>query len=143
MDVGILCTFCNWDDNTWRVLGGLGIAGLAAGVASVGDFYHDWPSDDPSPPPPPPPAPDPGVGLNDLFGNTDRFGGVGDTANPTYSDTSVDDRIAAGEQEQQRLDDQYRATHPGATTAGPTQPTTTEQGGAFFRRAIDKHIMEQ
>lgn len=86
-----------------------------------------------------------GLGLNDLFGETG--GGVGDTTNPTYSDTTAmdrqaaaDARIAADEARQQFTNQFYRATHPGATTAGPTQPTTAEQAGGIFRRAVESHI---
>jgi hypothetical protein len=34
---------------------------------------------------------------------------------------SPDERALAHEEERQRLQDQYRQTHPGATTAGPAE----------------------
>jgi hypothetical protein len=117
------CIVCNWDPATqsWVPYGAGGL-GAAAGT---------------------------GLGLNDLFGETGDGGigetpggGVGDTENPQYSDTTADDRIAADQSEQQRLSDHYRATHPGATTAGPSQPTTAEQAGTFFHRAVVKHIRD-
>ncbi|HLF79085.1 MAG TPA: hypothetical protein VJB57_16510 [Dehalococcoidia bacterium] len=129
LHVDLTCIVCNWDpaSQSWvpYTAGGLG---AAAGT---------------------------GLGLNDLFQETGdggfeetSSGGVGDTANPTYSDTTADDniaanndRIAASELAKQRQNENYRATHPGATTAGPSQPTLEEQGGRFFHRGVRKRIM--
>jgi hypothetical protein len=150
--IGTDCIRCNWDS----ALGGLyWIPGLSS-VLGIGLGIYEYSqggATSSSPPIPPAPTPptaagdtgpgDTSVGLNDLFGETDRFQGVGDTANPTYSDTSADDRIAAEEARRQFVNDYYRATHPGATTAGPSQPTPTEQAGSIFRRALEEHIRDQ
>lgn len=106
------CIVCNWDPATQSYVPW--VPAFGAGGAAAGT----------------------GIGLNDLFGNTGRFSGVGDTANPQYSDTSVDDQIAQGDAEQQRYRQEWRRTNPGATTAGPPQSTVTQQGGVFFHRAI-------
>jgi hypothetical protein len=150
-EIGTACVRCNWDS----ALGGLyWIPGLSSVLGiGLGIYEYSQSGATSSPPVPPSPVPhtaapdtgsgDASVGLNDLFGETDRFQGVGDTANPTYSDTSADDRIAAEEARRQFVNDYYRATHPGATTAGPSQPTPTEQAGSIFRRAVEEHIRDQ
>jgi len=111
------CVVCNWDpvSHSW-------IPAAATGAAAGG-----------------------GLGLNDLFQeNSDGTvsetpgGGVGDTSNPNYSDTTAEDRIAQDEAQQQLSNEYYRATHPGATTAGP--PQQGKQAGAFFHRAVVEHI---
>jgi hypothetical protein len=126
MDVEAACIICNWYDALlWPILGLAALASTAAaGWGNLAADAYDSYAGDPGPPPPPAAAPDTGVTLNDLFGETDRFTGVGDTTNPTYSDTSADDRIAADEAEQQRINEYWKNTHPGATTAGPPEPTT-------------------
>ena len=127
MDVEAVCIICNWYDSIlWPILGlaAFGSAAAAGWGNLAADAYDSYTGPGPAPPPPPAPAPETGVTLPDLFGETDRFTGVGDTANPTYSDTSADDQIAANQTEQQRINEYWKNTHPGATTAGPPEPTT-------------------
>jgi hypothetical protein len=121
LHVDLACVVCNWDPASQSYVPWVPAAGGVG--AAVGT----------------------GIGLNDLFGNTGRFSGVGDTANPTYSDTSaddsysdtsVDDQIAQDDAEQQRYRQEWQRTNPGATTAGPPQPTVTQQGGTFIHRGI-------
>ena len=124
LHVDVACVVCNWDPASQSYVPWVPAAGAVG--AAVGT----------------------GIGLNDLFNG--GFSGVGDTANPTYSDTtaddgysdtSVDDQIAQDEAEQQRYRQEWQRTNPGATTAGPPQPTVTQQGGTFFNRGVREGII--
>jgi hypothetical protein len=106
------CVVCNWDPASQSYVPWVPAAGGVGAVVGTG------------------------IGLNDLIGNTGGFSGVGDTSNPTYSDTTVDDQIAQDDAEQQRNRQEWQRTNPGATTAGPPQSTVTEQGGSFIHRGI-------
>jgi hypothetical protein len=121
MQIDLLCIVCNWDPATqsWVPAAGAAAAGTGLGLNNLFGPFYDLP------------PLDPGLGSFDpTFGQP-------------YSNTSNDDRIAADQAEQERLDREYRATHPGATTAGPAQPTTNEQMADFFHRAIRKKITGQ
>ena len=120
--IDVACIVCNWDPATGTYVPAAGAAGAAAGgLAGAGPWF----------PPPNPYYTPPGSHGNEPPDPHDQR-----HTNQFDSTTTIDDSIAASEEEQRRVRDVSRMQHPGDTTAGPPEPTTRQEVEDWFYHVV-------